>query len=263
MLDKIRSFSYSQLNTFKACPQKYKIIYLDGVRKKHESIESFMGKIVHISLEWLYGLENREIIFDKLSDKYDREWSVHWHDKIFIADIYNNVDYYYSEGKKCLSNYFNKFYPFNQDVESTELKLEFKIEKYLFKGIIDRLDRNGFGNWIVHDYKTSKHTKSERQVFNDIQLVLYQIALEQNFDNVNKVSLNWHFLRTGKEYKIIYSRDQIKKVSRTIIKSINKIIDCLDNNSKFIPKESRLCDWCYLWEECAIKNGPNHVKRAK
>ena len=34
------------------------------------------------------------------------------------------------------------------------------------------------------------------------------------------------------------------------------------NENNFIPKESILCHWCYLWEECTAKVGPNPVKRA-
>ena len=56
--ESLNTFSYSQLSTFKSCPQQYKIIYLDGVRKINESIEAFMGKRVHEVLEWLYSKEN-------------------------------------------------------------------------------------------------------------------------------------------------------------------------------------------------------------
>ena len=58
--DSSNIFSYSQLNTFNTCPQQYKIIYMDGIRKEDESIEAFMGKRVHEVLEWLYNEENRE-----------------------------------------------------------------------------------------------------------------------------------------------------------------------------------------------------------
>ena len=47
-------YSYSKLNTYKFCPQKYKIHYLDKVRKPNESIEAFMGKRVHEVLEWFF-----------------------------------------------------------------------------------------------------------------------------------------------------------------------------------------------------------------
>ena len=72
-----KTFSYSQLNTFKTCPQQYKIIYMDGLRKEHESIEAFMGKRVHGVMEWLYSKENREkpyITFDRLCQTYDEQW---------------------------------------------------------------------------------------------------------------------------------------------------------------------------------------------
>ena len=80
--DYSNNFSYSQLNTFKTCPQQYKLIYIDNIRKKHESIEGFMGKRVHEVMEWLYNFENREkpyITFDRLCQKYDEQWIANWH----------------------------------------------------------------------------------------------------------------------------------------------------------------------------------------
>ena len=34
-------FSFSKINTYKNCPQKYKINYINKIRKNHESIEAF------------------------------------------------------------------------------------------------------------------------------------------------------------------------------------------------------------------------------
>ena len=39
---------------------QYKLIYIDGIKRKYESIESYMGKRVHSVLEWLYKPENKE-----------------------------------------------------------------------------------------------------------------------------------------------------------------------------------------------------------
>ena len=261
-----KSFSYSQLNTFKTCPQQYKILYLDGIRKDHESIEAFMGKRVHGVLEWLYSKENRErpyITFDRLCQNYDDQWSVHWHNNIYIAYTPKNTDYYYSIGKRCLSNYYGRYGPtFNQMVEDTEVGLTFSIGDYTFRGVIDRLDHTGPGEWIVHDYKTSKRTKTERQAINDIQLALYQIAVEQNFGQVNDISLTWHFLRQGSEVTVLHTQKQLEKLRAKLGKMVEKIINCMDDENNFNPKESILCNWCYLWEECTAKVGPNPVKRA-
>jgi len=260
------TFSYSQLNTFKTCPQQYKIIYLDGVHKEHISIEAFMGKIVHGVLEWLYNHENMEksyITFDRLCQAYDDQWTVKWHDNIYIADARKNTDFYYSIGKRCLSNYYSRYGPtFDQCVENTELELKFSIGGYTFRGIIDRLDHPEPGKWVVHDYKTSKHPKTELQAKNDIQLALYHIAVEQNYGPVNDISLTWHFLRFGSEVTVIHTQDQLGKLKTKLIRMVEKIIQSRDNENNFLPKETMLCNWCYLWEECTAKVGQNPVKRA-
>ena len=262
----LNTFSYSQLSTFKSCPQQYKIIYLDGVRKINESIEAFMGKRVHEVLEWLYSTENRAkpyITFDKLCQTFDNMWLEHWHKDIHIADTRKTSDYYYSIGKRCLSNYYGCYGPtFDQMVEDTEVDLRFTIGDHTFRGIIDRLDHPEPGKWIVHDYKTSKRPKTERQAINDIQLALYQIAVEQNYGQVNEISLTWHFLRMGSEIKVLHTQEQLEKLRTKLIKMVEKINNCIGNENNFLPKESILCHWCYLWEECTAKVGPNPVKRA-
>ena len=102
----------------------------------------------------------------------------------------------------------------------------------------------------------------QQQAMNDIQLALYQIAVEQNFDHVNDISLTWHFLRMGSEVTILHSRDQLEKLRGKLIRMVDKIIDCMDDENNFLPRETILCNWCYLWEECTAKVGPNPVKRA-
>ena len=79
-------FSYSQLGTYSNCPQKYKLIYIDKINKPYDSIEAFMGKVVHEVLEWLYN-DKIHCNFDKISKKYDEIWDDRWHDNIFIAEI--------------------------------------------------------------------------------------------------------------------------------------------------------------------------------
>ena len=260
------SFSYSQLNSFKICPQQYKIIYLDGVRKEHESIEAFMGKRVHGVLEWLYNRENMEsayITFDRICQAYDDQWTAEWHHHIYIADARKKSNYYYSIGKRCLSNYYSRYGPsFDQPVEATEVKLKFSVGDYFFRGVIDRIDHPEPGKWIVHDYKTSKNPKSEKQAMNDIQLALYQIAVKQNYGQVNDIFLNWNFLRIGSEVTILHTLEQLEKLRKKVVRMVNKIIQCKDDNNNYLPKETLLCNWCYLWEECSAKVGQNPVKRA-
>ena len=105
-------FSYSRINTFKSCPQKYKIQYIDLVKTKNDSIEAYMGKMVHNVLEDLYlieDLQSKFIPFDNLIEMYNESWNKHWHKNIFISnykyDRYNyNKNTVYNNGLICLKN---------------------------------------------------------------------------------------------------------------------------------------------------------------
>ena len=144
-------FSYSQINSYTICPLQYKLIYIDGIKRKYESIESYMGKRVHAVLEWLYKPENKEklINFDRICEEYDKDWVENWNSNIFVVNVkYSRKDksykfpllsdkelerkhnLFYSIGKECLSNYYKDFYPFDQSVFGRELELTFSVREY-------------------------------------------------------------------------------------------------------------------------------------
>ena len=260
-------FSYSKINTYKSCPQKYKIVYLDKIRKKNESIEAFMGKRVHEVLEWLYSDKNRKkklILFDTLMNKYKQLWNDKWHQNIFIARCkYNRENYnkntLYEIGIDCLSNYyrlFNKNGYFNQNVEDVELSFETKIENYLFKGFIDRVDIKDDVIDII-DYKTGKNKRTYYQAKNDFQLAIYGLAAKQIFKKYKKIKLTFYNLRESKKEDMITSIDYDAKKLEQLEFQIKKKIFDINNDKEYIAKESLLCEWCYLWEECEIKSTGN------
>jgi len=300
-------FSYSQINSFSLCGQQYKLMYIDGVRKKYESIESYMGKRVHSVLEWLYKPENKEeyINFDKICEVYDKVWVDNWHSNIFLVNIkYNrkekiyvnqiltdkdyeiNHNKYYSIGKKCLSNYYKDFYPFDQSVLGRELQITFTIKEYdknnepkfdkitekcikeavpikeyPFKGIIDRFDKPYEEKWEIHDYKTGKRSKTASQAQNDFQLALYQIGVQQNFKDVSEITLIWHLLRHNTSITVFHTDKQLFKLEKKIVYILKKIQQTSSNLDNFMPindhHKANICNWCTLWDECSAKTGPN------
>ena len=47
-----------------------------------------------------------------------------------------------------------------------------------------------------------------------------------------------------------------KKLEQLEFQIKKKIFD-INNDKEYIAKESLLCEWCYLWEECEIKSTGN------
>ncbi len=261
------TFSYSQFSAFNSCREKYKIIYIDGIRKPHVSIEAFMGICVHKVLEWIYLPENQDkpyFTFDELCRVYDEVWVDSWHDDIYIASLGETKDLYYSIGKRCLSNYYSEFGPhFVESVKNTELELVYTTdENFKVKGVIDRLDEIKPGKFEIHDYKTGKRMKTARAAKKDLQLGIYQLAVEQNYAEVEDVRVNWHFVRHGKLVSASNVEKDLNKLRSRIDQEIKEINNAREENN-FYPTETLLCHWCYLWEECSAKTGSNPARKAK
>ncbi|MFH1711202.1 MAG: PD-(D/E)XK nuclease family protein [Nanoarchaeota archaeon] len=59
------TYSHSKIGTFLQCKQKYKFQYVDKIKSDIETIEVFLGKRVHETLEKLY----KDLQFEKLNSK--------------------------------------------------------------------------------------------------------------------------------------------------------------------------------------------------
>lgn len=264
----MKTYSYSQLNTFKSCPEKYKIMYIDEKKNSKEGIEAFMGKRVHDTLEWVYSVYNikRDIQFKEIEEFYDDNWTKNWHEEIYsVRDL--KTEYYYILGKHCLGNYYYKYGPeFNQNVFATEMMINFKLNGFTFRGIIDRLDYDSDGNWVIHDYKTGKTLLSEPAVKRDGQLALYQMAIaqESTIKDIKSVELRWHFLQQGIERSVIHTEESLNKIKENLKGMVHNIegADSVEVGG-FQPKETMLCNWCHYWEDCSAKSTTNPVNKSE
>ena len=275
----IKPFSFSKINTYKLCPQKYKINYIDKVYKKCESIEAFMGKRVHEVIEWTY-LSKEQLgdfcTVDSLLNQYNLIWDNKWHDNIYLAQqkytivkknnrkfkhyisLDRNKQIFKDIGSQCLVNFYKRYIKgFSQNTIGVELRYTVNINGQKFNCIIDRLDKKDDGTYIIYDYKTSKNTISFPKANNDLQLSLYQLAIESFHRDCKKVVLKWYYLRTDQIVTVQHQKEKIDKLK-------NKIIDLtlkIKSDKEFEAKKSLLCNWCYFWDECEVMSTINPAKK--
>ncbi len=112
-------YSHSRLGTYENCPFQYKLRYVDRVKPiLGNTIESFMGSMVHDSLEWLYKLARDSNIVSKeaLINKYDELWSEKWKEDIRVVKKELTADNFKETGQTCLEMYYDRYHPFNQAI---------------------------------------------------------------------------------------------------------------------------------------------------
>jgi len=235
------------------------------LRLRVETIEAFMGIIVHEALKEFYDFVKNKIIKPKkwLLYKYDELWKKDYNDSIKIMKKEFSAEDYYEKGKKCLIDYYEEYKPFDQTkIVKTEeyvfCKLKQDSQEYRFTGIIDRLDWNDKEKiFEIHDYKTSATLMTQEEAGQDFQLSLYQLALLSRWPEAEKTKLIWHFLLFNKQIESSRTKEQLMEIQSIAVNKIKAIEAC----EEFPPHKSVLCDWCDFQQICPLWKHPKKMEK--
>ena len=243
-------YSHSKLGTFQQCKQKYKFHYIDKIKvESKDTIETFLGGLVHKALEKLY----KDLKYQKLNTKeelltYFKEcWKKEWNDNILIVKEYAKENYF-EMGIKFISDYYEHYKPFN-NLMNIGLETEFRLElnngnQYHVR--MDRLSCDKEGNYYVCDYKTNSQLKPQGELDEDRQLAMYSLWVKTNFKDCKTVKLVWYFLAFDKEMISERSEEQLLKLKEDVENIIKEIESC----EEFPTTVSNLCDWCVYKPIC-------------
>jgi RecB family exonuclease len=246
----IRTYSYSGLKTFTQCPLKYKLEYIDRQKTGIEGVEAFTGKCVHRALGRLY----EELSDDNLPELedvwgfYESMWDSEWHPGVRIVRQNTRESDYFNFGLDCIENFYRGNWPFD---ESQTILLEEEITFWLdrragrgFKCRIDRVSSLPDGTYEIHDYKTGRREPDLAAA--EIQLSLYQMALEAELPQAKSIELVLHDLPQGRAHRKRQGQSDLQQIFR----DTNELIDHIEREWLFPPKPGPLCDWCEFLDIC-------------
>ena len=245
------AYSNSRINCFYQCPYKYKLQYIDRIKVEvPDTIETYMGRLVHEVMEKLY----KDLQYQKkntkkeLLDYFEKLWSGKWSDKIVIVKKDYTTDNYKDMGRKYISDYYDRFKPFN-GIKTLALETENFLDledgnKYHIR--IDRLACNNDGNYYVCDYKTGGRISTQYDLDRDRQLAMYSLWVRQKYSDAKDVKLVWYFMAFDREMVSERTPKQLEGVKR----DIENMIKHIESVSEFPTYKSRLCDWCKYKQMC-------------
>lgn len=256
-------YSHSRLSSFENCPRQFRYRYIDKLPSESEGIEAFMGKRVHEILERLYhhvARHGRPPSLAQVHDRFRKDWLLHWHPEVRIVREECDEDHYRQGGLRCLENYYRGHYPFDDgETIGIEHKIQLALDeagRYKLRGVIDRVVRRPEGRYEIHDYKTGALPPRAR-IEQDRQLALYQLGLEQSYEDVHEVDLIWHYVAHNRTFQQRRTPDQLLSLRGATIELIDRIEATVDYPTRAGP----LCSWCEYRQICPAITGDTRAER--
>ena len=254
--------SYSALDTFKTCPQKYKFQYIDNI-KSPKRVEQVFGTVVHSALKYMFERGPLYPTPDEIINFYTEKWNtaaekIHWKN----PDLKEKEEkMYFEEGLKIIQNFYKKNNPWNFNAVELESHFNVEIENnanpdepHTLTGILDRLDKNPeTDEYEIIDYKTGKKMPSQAMLEDNLQLGVYSLAISDRWKQVapENITASLYFLKHNDKVSINISREKLEQVKKRILTIITEIEKRLESQ-EFEPTPGPLCDWCEFKKICPM-----------
>ena len=231
--------SFSMLENYQLCPLKYKHIYIDKEKIELSSDNRRIGTSIHNTLKEFYALSIQERTDDRLIKLFRQKWST----------LESDNSRWYEELYTMLSSFIA------EDTKPNPIKLEegfnYRKDKIVLFGRIDRIDQLQDGSYEVIDYKVLKHEpKNETEAANLLQSAfLYYGAKDVVGTFPSKIS----FFHVDTGIKTSFSPNEEDMQAR--FNDIKDMLEKIKLSTKFIATRNKYCSACKLFGKCpATKN---------
>lgn len=241
---KLKSISYSQIETFKVCPLHYKLSYILKLPTPPSAAQSF-GISFHSTMHLFHEqIKNgAKPTTDLLNTILESEWK---------RDGYTSADHILKSKEKAeqfLSYYFDHWFTPHDNPIALEQPFSFKLHNLYVKGKIDRIDESEKGIHII-DYKTGANALTQKDADSNLQLSIYALAAttipEKPFHRKpSEVTLSLYYFDTKEIVTTTRTAAQLKIAEEEILEWVQKI-----EESDFTCSGNFLCRDCEYKSFC-------------
>jgi len=249
-----RAFSPTSVNRYLACPRQY--LYNDVLQLKQKDGNPnalSYGIAVHKACEDAF-----KFLRDKKMPPQKSEF-INWFKEELSnlpMDSYQQRCNFITRGEQKLGDYYAQVCnTLPTSVFDVEYKLEYVFDDGIkFVGVIDRIDINSDGTYVIYDYKTGNNKNNEIAKGKDHEDYYYQMAWYKYFyekKTGNKVSMT-KFIYPEDIAKnlngIEYDESELSECVEIFKKAVNDI-----KNMNFEPSyKEKACKYCNYKDYCGM-----------
>jgi ATP-dependent helicase/DNAse subunit B len=235
-------YSYTKLDTFKQCPFKYKLKYINKLKENlDDNLNIQKGSLVHLLLE-------RKINGD--TDPNDPELV-----ELLVKLAKEDTMKILKSVKKFINGDFFTALDFSNGIAEQHFYLDSELKpcskpEAFFTGKIDYIEDKEDYTLIV-DWKTGKKTLKEIQLYkaDDLQLMIYALWALQKFIDHDTIQAMLYYVETDVPDEKLFTKDDLPAIKDRVMSAIEEI-----RSAKTFKRNSGpLCDYCNFFADFCAK----------
>lgn len=248
------SLSPSKVSSFTDCALAFRFSAIDRLPEA-PSAPATKGTLVHAALERLFCLDAGQRTLPAALTALDEAFEA-LRGAPEYADLHLAPDdelAFLDDAEQLVRKYFQIEDPNAINPVGLELKLEVRLDTLRLRGIIDRLEIDEAGRFVVTDYKTGRvpHETQERTKLGGVHF--YAFLLEQILgERPAKVQLL--YLSEPVMITTIPTEQSVRALERKV-RAVWSAIEKACEHDNFKPKPSGLCNWCDFRSLCPAYGG--------
>lgn len=180
--------SYTQLNTYLKCPQKYEFQYVRGIPWEFTPEYFPFGRAIHDTAKVFYKTlkeTGQRISLEDLTNHFKESWDRETQGNNIRYKENQNRDTTREKGIQLVKVFYENVAP--QRIIGVEVPFSVdlvlgktgEILPYKLSGIFDLIEADEEGTLVIVELKTSSKRSSDDQIDSDLQGTLYSYALKQ------------------------------------------------------------------------------------